>query len=259
MMRAALASSIALALAACASAPEQIPDGPRVPLATTRPVIVLPSPDPGIGAFEQRQRDAARHAAQQGRWVDAIWAWDVVLALRPNDAAARAERDAAQSTASTLAADRLSKARQARQRGDAESAIKLYLEVLAVAPDDQMAADALRDIERARARRGSLSAARTAQIAQRAAAGGDRNELEHASMLATQGELDAAIALLIPQASDPRARAMLADVYWRQAVRLESKDRVAAIASLRRCLQFDPGHKLAAEKLKALIAAATAG
>lgn len=251
-----------IALAGCAVTPQPARDATTPPSAT-QSAPAAPLDDATLGNFEQRQRDAARAAAQQGRWTEAIWAWDVVLALHPADTAARGERDAAVASAAGIAADRLARARQARQRGDLDGAVKLYLEVLAVAPDDLAAADALREIERARTRRGSASAARTAQAAppRGAAAGsGDRNDLEHASMLAQQGEFESAIALLAPQAAnDPRARAQLADIYWRYAQRLEARDRAAAIAALRRCLQLDPGHKLAADKLKALSAVGHSG
>jgi len=233
-------------LAGCAAAPEAPP--------ATAPVAV-PAPAPPVidtvPAFAQQQRDAAQAAARQGRWADAVWAWDVVLALRPGDVAAREARAAAQASAQHVAAEREARAHQARQRGDLDGAIKLYLEALAVAPDDASAADALRDIERARTRRGNLVGPRSAQSRPPPSAG--RNELEHASMLASQGEFESAIALLAPLArSDARARAQLADIYWRQAQRLEANDRAGAIAALRRCLLLEPGHKAAAQKLAAL-------
>ncbi|HEX6017439.1 MAG TPA: hypothetical protein VFZ28_05005 [Burkholderiaceae bacterium] len=234
-------------LAGCASAPETPP--------ATAPAVAAQAPAPPMAdtlpAFERQQRDAAQAAARQGRWADAVWAWDVVLALRPGDAAAREARGAALASAKSAAADREARAHQARQRGDLDGAIKLYLEALAVAPDDTSAADALRDIERARTRRGNLVGPRSAQSRPPASTG--RNELEHASMLASQGEYESAIALLAPLArSDARARAQLADIYWRQAQRLEANDRAGAIAALRHCLLLEPGHKAAAQKLKAL-------
>jgi len=255
-MRAALPLTgvLAVALIGCASVSEPARDAAPT-------VVSAPSPAPSsaeatLGAFEQRQREAARAAAQQGRWADAAWAWDVVLALRPNDDAAHKERDAALASAASVSADRQARARAARQRGDLDGAVKLYLEALAVAPDDTAAADALREIERVRTRRGNLAGPRSAQPIGRTTPSADRNDLEHASLLASQGEYESAIALLAPLAAgDARARAQLADIYWQQAQRLESRDRAAAIGALRRCLQFDPNHKAAAQKLKALSAA----
>jgi len=214
-----------------------------------------------LGAFEQHQREVARAAAEHGRWVEAIWAWDVVLALQPGDGAARSQREAAAAKAASIAADHQARARQARQRGDLDAAVKLYLEALAVMPNDAAAADALREIERSRTRRGSVSAMRTASPmrARAAATGGDRNDLEHASLLAQQGEFESAIALLAPLTKDPRARAQLADIYWRQALSLEARDHAGAVAALQHCLQLEPGHKLATEKLKALKTAGNSG
>lgn len=241
-----LCAAIAL-LAGCAAAPE-LPPAAAPPAPAPAPVPVAADTLP---AFERQQRDAAQAAARQGRWADAVWAWDVVLALRPDDAAASAARAAALASARRIAADREARAHQARQRGDIDGAVKLYLEALAVAPEDASAANALRDIERARTRRGNLAGPRSAQSRPAAAAG--RNELEHASLLASQGEYESAIVLLTPLArSDARARTQLADIYWRQAQRLEARDRAAAIAALRHCLQLEPGHTAAAQKLKAL-------
>jgi len=234
-----------LLLAGCASAPKPLPEA-APPVALSAPVVADTLP-----VFEQRQRDAAQAAARQGRWADAVWAWDVVLALRPDDASARDARAAARASAKKVAAEREARAYQARQRGNLDGATKLYLEALAAAPDDTSAADALRDIERKRTRRGNLSGPRSAQP--RPAPTADRNEPEHASLLAAQGEYESAIALLTPLArSDAHVRTQLADIYWRQAQRLEPRDRAAAIAALRHCLQLDPGHQAAAQKLKAL-------
>lgn len=237
-------------LAGCASAPEAPPVA-AAPAVTPPPAP--PAATDALPAFEQQQRNAARAAARQGRWADAVWAWDVVLALRPDDVPAREARAAAQASAKSVAADREARANHARQRGDLDGAVKLYLEALAAVPADTSAADALRDLERARTRRGNLAGPRSALSRPAPAAG--RNELEHASMLASQGEYESAIALLAPLVhGDSRARAQLADIYWRQAQKLETSDRAAAIAALRHCLQLDPGHKAAAQKLQALSA-----
>jgi len=248
-MRAALPTAwTAIALVAgCASAPEP----PPAAAAPAPPPVLAPASSDPLPAFELQQRDAARAAERQGRWADAVWAWDVVLALRPGDAAAREARAAAQASAKSVTAEREARAHQARQRGDLDGAVKLYLEALAATPNDTSAADALRDLERSRTRRGNLAGPRSAQSRPAPTAG--RNELEHASLLASQGEYESAIALLAPLArSDARARAQLADIYWRQAQKLEASDRTAAIAALRHCLQLEPGHKAAAQRLKAL-------
>lgn len=227
-----------------------------------------------LAPFEKRQRAQAEAAAQQRRWAEAVWAWDVVLALRPNDAQAKEQRSRAQQQADDVAADRKARALQARQRGDLDAATRLYLEALAQAPGDRAAADALREIERQRSRRGNVQGYRAPGLnlvkrpdnagwmllPERAGAAASRsNAQEHASLMASQGDLDAAIAMLEPLATPPRAdpgvRAQLADLYWRNALRLEAKDRQGAVAALERCLQLAPRHAQAAARLKVLRAA----
>ncbi len=307
--RPAVAAGLAAALlAACASvqegdAPPQtaaVPRPPRhEPPVTVGPRGLPPAPEAqALITFEKSQRSAAEAAAAQQRWVDAIWAWEVVLALKPRDAQAQAQRSAALAAVAAGVAERLPRAAQARQRGEWEAAHRLYLEVLALAPGEPTAADALREMERQRARRTAAAAPRAPGVnvaailatnqAQRAAAvlapampamgaaatrptptdptdpadRADSNDLEHASLLAAQGEIDAAIALLRPLASGPRAnaaaRAPLAELYWRQAERQEARgERGAAITALQRCLQLVPGHRLAAARLALLQGGAT--
>ncbi len=301
---AVVASLAAALLVACASVddgdapphPAPVPRPPRhEPPAPASPRGLPPAPEAqALLTFEKSQRNAAEAAAAQQRWVDAIWAWEVVLALKPRDAQAQAQRSAAQAAVAAGVAERLPRAAQARQRGDAEAASRLYLEVLALAPGEPGAAEALREMERQRARRTAAVTARAPstsaalslaaalpprQMAPPPAAllpshsalkpapdptteRADSNDLEHASLLAAQGEIDAAIALLRPLASRPRAnpaaRTPLADLYWRQAERLEARgERGAAITALQRCLQLVPSHRLAAARLVVLQGGAT--
>lgn len=262
MTKAWLALGATLVLAACATPPDTSTAPGAGPAAAPPRGSEAVSTDSGLFLFEQRQREAAVAAMQGGRWPEAVWAWDVVLALNPGDASARAQREAALHSSATAATARHALARAARARGDLDSAVKHYLDVLAVAPHDAGAADALREIERARTRRGNVVVARTAPTPS-AKPASPRNDLEHASLLAAQGEFDAAIAMLAPQAlgakPDPQARTQLADIYWRQALRFEARDRAQAIAALQRCLQLDPHHAAAAEKLKALRASGPGG
>jgi hypothetical protein len=109
-----------------------------------------------LASFEQRYRSDAQKAGEQSRWAEAIWAWDVVLALHPDDAQAATQRGRAQAAAQAVVADKAPKARAAQQRGELDTATRLWLEVLALAPDHAAAADALRQIERNRARRQNI-------------------------------------------------------------------------------------------------------
>lgn len=255
--------ALTLLLAACAAPPPQ-----TTPAPIAAPPVAARHNGSGqeaaLSAFRRRQQEAARAAEQQGRWSDAIWAWDVVLALDPDDPEARARRPAAAGAADKAAGERLQQARTAQQRGDRDTAVQLYLETLALRPDDSAAATALREIEAARAPRRSAAAvaaraapraaartpAPTAGAAAAAVPPGPRNEFEHAALLARQGEFEAAIRLLEPLAlapgSDREARSALADVYYRQAAALANGNPAGAKKALMRCLQLDPRHKEAA-------------
>lgn len=257
---------LALLLTACAATAPPPPSSAP----TDRPGHARSSGQDAVERFEGRQRAQAEAAMQQRRWADALWAWDVVLALAPRDAEARGQRDKARVQAEAAAAERRARALQARQKGDVESAMRLYLEALAQWPADAESADALREMERQRTRRGNVNGYRApgAVTARRpypddakttAAVVTGHNELEHASLLASQGDLDAAIAMLQPlsmgRRPDPAVRSRLADFYWRKAEQVAAKDPLAAIGALQRALQLAPGHPQATAKLKELKAA----
>jgi len=258
-----VACATAVLLAACASVPT--PTAPAV--LAPQPVVRVPAqPDPSaLSAFEQQHRQKATQAAAQGRWADAQAAWDVVLALRPQDEEALMSRRDAVVAAGDGVAERLPRARQAQRKGDLEGASRLYLEVLALDPLHADAAAALRAIESERVRRSrSIVASRGLDYrpppapapAPMPAAGAVRSDVEHAAMLSRQGEVDAAIALLQPVAtarrSDPAARALMADLYVQQADRLAATDRAGAIAALESSLRFVPGHPVATRQLREL-------
>lgn len=276
-------TALALALVGCASPPGT--DGPAPASATEKAtekakllvqnLVNKISPETPLQVFERQHRQAAKAAAAQGRWAEAQWEWDVVLALKPDDAEARSLQAQAQGQAASAAAAGVARARQAQQKGEVEVATKAYLEALAATPTDTATADALRELERNRGRRGNAQAGRAmaamapaAPAPKRGAAttktGGevDSNDLEHASMLAAQGDMEGAMALLKPLSVGPRAdanaRAMLAELYVQQSDRLLVKDRAGAIRALEACLQLQPGHRAAAAKLKALKLAAAA-
>lgn len=261
---------VMMAAVVCGCA-NQSPTVERAPAAAPAP---LPPDDPAtngstesLAAFERQQRDAAEAAARQGRWVEAIWAWDIVLALSPRDGEAARRRAQAEAAVTAALPERLARARAARSRGDLDGAARAYLDVLVLAPDNAAAADAMRDIERERVRRYQLGQPSRTVMARRAfantAARGttteERNEIEHASMLASQGDINAAIATLQPlsgpRRGSPTLKALLADLYLRQAEQLAPTDRAGAITALERSLQADPNQQLAAQRLRELRAA----
>jgi len=260
-----LAAAAALLAWGCAG-PAPAPPTEAAPSAAASlpPDEAAPSSAAALAAFERQQRDAADAAARQGHWLEAIWAWDIVLALRPRDAEVARRRAHALEAIDAALPERLARARAARSRGDIDAAARAYLDVLALAPDRTAAADALREIEQERVRRYQLGLPSRAVMARRAPANSsargatveERNEIEHASMLASQGELKGAIAILQPLVGPRRGsatlRALLADLYLLQAEQLAPTDRDAAIAALERSLQADPNQQQAARRLRQL-------
>lgn len=239
-------------LAGCAGTPAP---GGGAPRPDARP----PARPAAVVAYEARQRAEAEAAQQQGRLADALWAWDIVLALAPNDAAAAKRRAEVQALAEAGAAERVARARQAQQRGEHDAAVRLNLEALALLPGphptSSAAADSLREIERERTKRGNVVGFRAAQVLQRSPAAAERNELEHAALLAGQGDIDAAIVTLEPlvarRPADTAARNALADLLVRRAERQQPTDLPGAVAALERALQLVPGHRSASARLKA--------
>ena len=72
------------------------------------------------------------------------------------------------------------------------------------------------------------------------------NQLEHAALLAGAGEIDAVIHVLrgeqAARPSDAGVRSALADLHYRRAEQLQSRDRAAALQSLADCLALEPQH-----------------
>ena len=265
-------TSLLVFLAAC-STPPGTPAPPAEPAPQQAPRSREQPPPPrttsAVDQFEQNHRTAAEAAVRKGRWNEAIWAWDVVLALKPDDAEAIAGRRTADTAAQAAVAERLPRAAQARSRGDLEQAVRLYLEVLALRPGHAESADALRAMEIERSRRQAVGSFARAMVPGPAAprtaparqASGSGIDLEHASLLAGQGDIDAAIALLQPangsRRAEPEARALLADLYVKQADKLAASDRPAALNALRQSLRTVPGHPAATLRLRQLQAAGT--
>lgn len=266
MGRSTLWAMLAL-LAGCAGTPPPAPP----PAGTAPEARPAARGEDGVARFARQQRALAETAARQSRWADAVWAWDVVLALDPRDGSAREQRQRAREQGVAAAAERRGRARQARQKGDLDAATRLYLDAMLQWPEDAQSAAALREIEALRARRGNVAGYRMPGSRRMYAATGKaataeslpaRNELEHASHLAGQGDIDAAIAMLKPlvmaRRPDPAVRSQLADLYWRKAEQLGDRDRQGAIDALQHCLQLAPGHRQATARLRQLKATAPA-
>lgn len=184
----------------------------------------------GAAAFEQRQRERALAQQREGRLGEAAVSWEILVALRPGSADYREKLAEARRQIDVALPQRLQRAQQTWRRGELDAATAQFLGVLALQPDHAQAADALRSIERERNRilyLGKLSRITLARSngsalqAAKTAPASDRNDLEHAAMLRTQGELDAAIVLLeryvATRGPDPTACRMLDEMALRKA------------------------------------------
>lgn len=247
----------ALVLAGCSSSPPPAPQAPEAPAAPA-PVVVAED-DPVVKAFEQQQQARAMQAEAAGRWGDAVLAWEVLAAVRP-DGSAPQRLASARERATAAAADRAAAAEGAQRRGELELAAQAWLEVLALDPRRPQAADALRQIERERNRRSmvgrfaKLSPPRNVRADADMSGSGNpaaraANTLrEHATVMARQGDYDAATQMLRDSPdwrTDVSLRALAADIYAQKAESLRARQPVAARAAVDAALAIDPRHPLA--------------
>ena len=255
--------SLAFALAACSMMP---PAGESTSTQDdlAAPVSRLPAPASG---FEQRLRDRALSQGRQGRLAEAATSWEILTVLRPDAGEYRDRLAEIRRLIDTTLPERLQRGAQALKRGDLDAAAVQYLSALALQPDHAQAAEALRGIERERNKRSYLGKYSRLTLTRRAATDAqmstpgttvplDRNELEHAAMLATQGEFDDAIALLerhlAADKRDTTACQLLADMYYQKAEKQLARDKAGAIAGFEKTLRIDATHTRAAARLKQL-------
>ncbi len=194
-----------------------------------------------LAGFVARQRQLAEDAEARGEWARAAWAWEALQALRPEEPAAAARLLRARQAADSLSTLRVQQARLALQLNDLDSARDLFLRALVAQPEQPDAIEGLRALERERVRQ--QMQAQAARVAPARQGRPVRAELEHASLLAMQGELDGAIALLLPLAqarpSDASARRSLSDLYLQQAEAQYPVEPAKALATLQLSLQMD--------------------
>ena len=268
-------------VAGCGSTPHagaptaSIDDSPQAADATRSPPA----------AFEQRQRDRALGFMRQKRFAEAAVTWEVLGVLRPDVGEYRERLAETQRQIDAAVAERLPRAAQAAQRGDIDAATQHYLAVLALQPQNEPAADALRALERERNKRNYLGKYSRFTITRRAIADAEmpanaghmadrndiehaallagmfdviaiRHDIEHAALLAGDGEFDEAIGLLerrlVADRRDAAARRLLASVYYRKAESLSSRDKSAAVAALEKSVRLDPVEPIAAARLRQL-------
>lgn len=256
------------ALAGCASTGPAGP--PAEPFADRLAIANESAPPPS--PFEQQQRERALSSALQKRLADAALAWEILAVLRPDVGEYRQRLVDTQRQIDAAVTERLPRAAQAARRGENDRAAQQYLAVLALQPQNQEAADALRALERERNKRNFLGKYSRVTITRRAIADAEMpvgaglvagaNDVEHAALLAGDDEFDDAIALLERRLAaewrDPAARRLLANVYYRQAESLLRSDKAAAVAALERSVRLDPAVPRAVARLRQLKGGAAA-
>jgi len=230
-----------------------------------------------LAVFEAAQRQRAQALERTEQLADAAWTWEVLATLRPDRAEYRERGAALRRRIDAAVAERLQRGQQADKRGDLEAASAQYLAALALQPQNVQAADALRAIERERNRhnflgqpsRFTITRRNPAEFLQPVPPGGaegepaDRNQLEHITMVAVQGELDEAVALAEQRVAadkrDTAARQLLADLYVQKAQQLAGRGQAPeAMAVLQKSLKLSANHLRANALLKQLRQAAPA-
>lgn len=260
------------ALVACTTAPPaEMPSTEHDDLPAAAALAQSTAP-----TFEQKQRERAQSLTRRGRLADAALAWEILTVFRPDAVEYRERLADTRRQIDAAVAERSQRGAQAFKRGELDNASAYYLAALALQPDQPQAADALRAIERERNKRSYLGKYSRVTLTHRATvqaevvmprkpvgATADRNELEHASMLATQGEFDDAIQLLERRLAgdrrDEAARLLLADVYYQKAEKLAVRDKAAAITALQKSVRLDATHTRAAARLQQLKSGAATG
>jgi tetratricopeptide (TPR) repeat protein len=252
----------ALAIAGCGTPPAPLP--PQL-AADRLPASAKPA---GVAAFEVRLRERAETEARQGRLADAATDWEVLAVLQPASPEYRERLDDTRKLIEAAVPERLQRGQQALKRGDLDGAQANYLQALALDPDNTMAADALRAIERERNKRnflGKPSRLTVGRVANEAlvsmpaastASSAGRNDLEDAAALRAQGELIDAIALLerhlAADRRDVAACQMLAEMYYQQGETQVGVDDANAVIWYQKSLRLDAGNEQAVQRLKQL-------
>jgi len=234
------------------------PGPPPEPAASSGPAHDLPqpasrdAPRKALERFATEQRAAATQAMQQQRYHDASLAWAAVLAIKPTDAAALSGLSRSRHAAEQAAADARRRASQARARGEIDSAMRGYLEVLAHDPSDDEAMQALHVLGRERMH-GVMAPSTPAAARTPTPRGGPVIELEHADLLEAEGEFESALVLLEPLARKPNAEPALKQRVCRllliqAAARTRAGDPPQAAALTQRCLSLLPHPRQAAPR-----------
>ncbi len=244
------AAGLTLGLAGCAGM-SALP-APAASAAPTPEALAAEAKGRKLAAFETSQRTLAESAETRGQWAQAAWAWEALQAVRPADEAVTARWQQALKAAESLSTLRAQQARLALQLNDLDGARDLFLKSLVAQPTQAEAIEGLRALERERVRK--LQLAQPARVALPQRGRPMRAEIEHATLLAAQEDLEGAIALLLPLANarpaDVAARRSLSDFYLRLAQAQRPTNPSEALATLQLSLQMDRRNARAAALLR---------
>lgn len=146
--RLAAAGGLSLGLLACAGGPPSAPDEAPAPLPAVQ--------GSRNASYESELRQRAQTQTQQRRLADAAVSWELLTVLRPEVDEYRERLADVRRHIELAVAEHARRAQQFQRRGELDRAASQHLAVLALKPDDEVAADALRAIERERNRRNYL-------------------------------------------------------------------------------------------------------
>jgi len=177
----------------------------------------------------------------EGRWAEARGVWELLVLLQPDSAAYRQRLERTQARIAEATAERLQAAKKARESGDVEQAVLLYLRVLSVDPQNAAAAQALRELEYERVKQAQLGRPPRVLAASRAANGkndprpaatpsaNELSEIELGVALMKQGDYAGSVLALERylrrNPRDEHARGQLADAYYQLGLALMKEGR----------------------------------
>jgi cell division septation protein DedD len=127
------------------------------------PVFARTSPHAG---FEQQHLTQARQQTAEGDLAEAAFHWEVLTVLRPDEKEYEDKLAQTRAQIERATSELMRNGREAQRKGAWEEATQRYLALLALAPDDKAAAQALRAVERERIRRDQLNKYSSRQLQQ---------------------------------------------------------------------------------------------
>lgn len=122
---------------------------------STPPTAGLPAAaaTPGAVLLERRLIESLATFDRQGRLADEAISLELLVVLKPDESQYTTQLQTLRVRIAAAALDRMQRGAAAQKRGQRDAAMGHYLAALALRPDDEAAAEALRALERDRNRR----------------------------------------------------------------------------------------------------------